>query len=116
MLRERGLRLGQYQLLRVLWHEDGLTPREIAERAGVEMPTVTRTVQRMLRDGLVAREAHPHDARSVVIRLAPKGRALEGPTTELRRSFHEAMLAGIPQAGRSQFVATLELLLANLGS
>ena len=53
-LQHSGLRLGQYQVLRHLWEEDGLTPREIADRLGVEMPTVTRTVQRMVRDGLVA--------------------------------------------------------------
>jgi len=114
MLRDRGLRLGQYQMLVVLWRQDGLTPRELAERAGVEMPTVTRTVQRMLRDGLVLREANPLDARSVVIYLAPKGRALEAPTLELRRSFLRTMLAGIDETERSQLIATLNRVLENV--
>jgi MarR family transcriptional regulator, organic hydroperoxide resistance regulator len=114
MLRERGLRLGQYQLLRALWAQDGLTPRELAEHAGVEMPTVTRTVQRMVRDGLVRREAHPSDARSVRILLAPKGRALEAAAGELRRSVMQAALEGIPQEDRARLVGTLQRILENL--
>jgi DNA-binding MarR family transcriptional regulator len=113
MLRERGLRLGQYQMLVVLWRQDGLTPRELAERTAVEMPTVTRTVQRMLRDGLVRRQANPLDARSVLIHLAPKGRALEAVSLELRRAFLQTMFAGIGEAERSQLVATLNRVLEN---
>ncbi|HEY5341230.1 MAG TPA: MarR family transcriptional regulator, partial [Candidatus Aquilonibacter sp.] len=60
-LQQTGLRLGQFQVLRHLWGDDGLTPRELATRLDVEMPTVTRTVQRMIRDGLVDRRAHPDD-------------------------------------------------------
>jgi len=114
MLRERGLRLGQYQLLVVLWRQDGLTPRELAGRTAVEMPTVTRTVQRMIRDGLVRREANPVDARSVLIHLAPKGRALEATSLELRRTFLETMLAGIGEAERSHLVETLKRVLENV--
>ena len=113
-LRQHGLRLGQYQLLRALWERDGLTPRELAEQAGVEMPTVTRTVQRMVRDGLVRREAHPSDARSVRILLAPKGLALEAAAAELRRSVMQAALAGISGDERSRLVSTLERVLQNL--
>jgi MarR family transcriptional regulator, organic hydroperoxide resistance regulator len=114
LLREHGLRLGQYQLLRALWERDGLTPRELAEHAGVEMPTVTRTVQRMVRDGLVSREAHPSDARSVRIRLAPRGRALEAAAAELRSTIMHTALAGIADEERGQLAATLERILENL--
>jgi DNA-binding MarR family transcriptional regulator len=114
-LRGHGLRLGQYQLLRALWEKDGMTPRELAEHAGVEMPTVTRTVQRMVRDGLVRREAHPSDARSVRILLAPKGQVLEAAAAELRKTFTQAALEGIAPADRAQLAATLERVLENLG-
>lgn len=74
-LRAEGLRLGQYQVLRLLWERDGVTPRELASALDVEMPTVTRTVQRMVRDGLVRRADHPTDARSICIYVTPKGAA-----------------------------------------
>jgi DNA-binding MarR family transcriptional regulator len=114
LLREHGVRLGQYQLLRALWERDGMTPRELAEHAAVEMPTVTRTVQRMVRDGFVRREAHPSDARSVRILLAPKGKALETAAVDLRREMVKAALAGISSEDRAQLASTLERVLQNL--
>jgi DNA-binding MarR family transcriptional regulator len=114
LLREHGVRLGQYQLLRALWERDGMTPRELAEHAAVEMPTVTRTVQRMVRDGFVRREAHPSDARSVRILLAPKGKALETAAVDLRREMVKAALAGISTEDRAQLATTLDRVLQNL--
>jgi DNA-binding MarR family transcriptional regulator len=116
VLRRHGLRLGQYQLLRALWERDGLTPRELAEHAGVEMPTVTRTVQRMVRDGLVRREAHPSDARSVRILLDPKGRALQSAADDLKRAVVQGALEGIEGEERSRLIATLDRMLANLNA
>jgi len=108
-----GLRLGQFQVLRLLWERDGLTPRELSERLGVEMPTVTRTVQRMLRDGLVRREAHPADARSVCIFLAARGVELESAVSTILTVETEASLAGFSIAERDALVAYLERMSAN---
>lgn len=109
-----GMRLGQYQVLRALWEEDALTPRQLAERAAVEMPTVTRTVQRMVRDGLVFREANPKDARSVQILLTPRGRALrEEVETTLARAMRVA-LEGIDDRERAQLIRMLDIIQGNL--
>ncbi|MHB8147400.1 MAG: MarR family winged helix-turn-helix transcriptional regulator, partial [Vulcanimicrobiaceae bacterium] len=94
ILQHHGLRLGQYQVLRVLWEHDGSTPGELAEQLDVEMPTVTRTVQRMVRDGLVQREAHRSDARSVRIRLTPLGTDKKTEVARLFSDEAELALAG----------------------
>jgi DNA-binding MarR family transcriptional regulator len=115
-LQSVGLRLGQLQVLRLLWEQDGLTPRELSERLGVEMPTVTRTVQRMLRDGLVRREAHPADARSVCIFVAPRGFELQSAVSDILRDETEASLTGFSVAEREALVAFLERMSANASS
>lgn len=112
-LQQCGLRLGQYQVLRFLWEEDGLTPREIAKRLDVEMPTVTRTVQRMLRDGLVRREAHPDDARSVRIYLTKRGTDLESSLAPLLDRETERALRGFSEAERLSLLAMLERISEN---
>jgi len=109
-----GLRLGQFQVLRLLWEHDGLTPRELSERLGVEMPTVTRTVQRMLRDGLVRREAHPADARSVRIYLAQRGLELESDVAKILKDETDASLAGFSTEERDALVAYLERMAENV--
>ncbi|MEO9169610.1 MAG: MarR family transcriptional regulator [Candidatus Baltobacteraceae bacterium] len=112
-LRAQGLRLGQYQVLRVLWDTDGLTPRDLSLRLAVEMPTVTRTVQRMLRDGLVRREDHPSDARSVNIYLTPKGCDIRAPIERLLDNHMERVLDGFSEAERVALVRLLERMNAN---
>jgi DNA-binding MarR family transcriptional regulator len=113
-LQDAGLRLGQYQLLRLLWEQDGMTPRELAERLDVEMPTVTRTVQRLLRDGFVRREAHPDDARSVRIYLTERGLEQRDNTSRILARETEHALAGFSQAEREHLVALMERITENV--
>jgi MarR family transcriptional regulator, organic hydroperoxide resistance regulator len=112
-LQRSGLRLGQYQVLRHLWDDDGLTPREIADRLTVEMPTVTRTVQRMVRDGLVERQAHPDDARSVRIYLTKRGSDLRPQLAEIISEQTERALRGFAPQERAAFVHMLERITEN---
>jgi MarR family transcriptional regulator, organic hydroperoxide resistance regulator len=112
-LQHSGLRLGQYQVLRHLWDDDGLTPREIADRLDVEMPTITRTVQRMVRDGLVQRRAHPADARSVRIYLTKRGSDLRPVLSEIVGEQTERALRGFSAQERSDFADLLERLAEN---
>ena len=109
-----GLRLGQYQLLKVLWDENGLTPRELSERLHVEMPTVTRTVQRMVRDGFVGREAHPADARSVRICLTSKGAALKDQVALILDGETARALEGFTRSEQAAFEAFMERIAWNV--
>jgi DNA-binding MarR family transcriptional regulator len=67
-------------------------PRTLGALAAAEHvrpPTMTRLVHAMEADGLVAREPHPSDGRSIVIRATPKGEGL----LELGRASRIASLA-----------------------
>lgn len=54
--------------------QDGLTQAEIARRQRVEPPTMCRTVDRLVRDGLVERRPDPDDRRATRVHLTPEGR------------------------------------------
>lgn len=77
VLAEHGLHPGQDLLLSQLWHEDGLTQTELANRLRIEAPTVTKAVQRLERAGFLRRE--PAGGRKRRIVLTAAGRALQGP-------------------------------------
>jgi MarR family transcriptional regulator, organic hydroperoxide resistance regulator len=113
-LQDAGLRLGQYMLLRLLWEQDGLTPRELAEGLDVEMPTVTRTAQRLLRDGFVRREAHPEDARSVRIYLTPRGREQRERAGRILARETEHALHGLTPSERHDLIALMERITENV--
>ena len=76
-LRTEGVAIGQWAVLMFLWARDGMTQAELSRLVAIEPPTMVRTVDRMVRDGLVTREADPSDGRVSRIRLTARGAALQ---------------------------------------
>ncbi|GAB3490506.1 MarR family transcriptional regulator [Flexivirga lutea] len=50
------------------------TPRELAEIECVSAPSMTRTVNALVEQGFVRRDADPEDGRQVHLQLTPEGR------------------------------------------
>jgi DNA-binding MarR family transcriptional regulator len=75
-LQRHGVALAQWAILLFLYSEDGQTQRQLSRVVAIEPPTVARTIDRMVRDGLVRREPHPYDGRATRIRLTPRALAL----------------------------------------
>jgi DNA-binding MarR family transcriptional regulator len=105
-----GLHVGQEMVLLELWKEDGLKGTELAERLGVEPPTVTRMLRRMENCGLVERRPAPADARSFRVHLTGKGRTLEEPVARIWEEAEEKTLQGLS----SEETLVLRQLLARL--
>lgn len=80
MLQERlkahGITIAQWYALVELWCGDGLTQKDLAERIVLAPATVTRTLDRMERDGLVRRERSSEDRRAVHVYLTERAIAL----------------------------------------
>jgi DNA-binding MarR family transcriptional regulator len=109
-----GVHAGQQFILQSLWREDGLTPGELAQRTGVETPTVTRAAQRMEVTGLVRRIPDPEDARLVRVYLTERGRELQTLLPALLRAASEEILAGLAQEERTELVRLLKRVQKNL--
>jgi DNA-binding MarR family transcriptional regulator len=114
-LRPYGVHAGQHFLLELLWnaHED-LTIGEIATRLAVEDPSITRTVQRMERQGLVKKYSHPTDARQVVVKLTQKGWDLQAVIPPLLAAGEERILANVSDVERALFMRVLQQMLLNV--
>jgi MarR family transcriptional regulator, organic hydroperoxide resistance regulator len=95
VLSEVGLHVGQEMVLSHLWRQDGLTPSELADRLSVEPPTVTNTLSRMEKAGLLKRCRHPKDARCTRVYLTEQGRELREPVERRWESVQERAFAGI---------------------
>jgi DNA-binding MarR family transcriptional regulator len=79
----------------------------LAERLGVDTPTVTRKVQQLERLGLVARADDPKDGRAHRIRLTASGRRTAARLTEARRGWIDTLLAGWPTEDVERFAVLL---------
>lgn len=62
-----------FVLLLLKRHPDGLTPSRLAQGVDVSPPTMTGIVERLARDGLVARLDTPVDRRSALVCLTQAG-------------------------------------------
>jgi len=102
-LQRHGVALAQWAILLFLYAKDGQTQRELSRVVAIEPPTVARTIDRMVRDGLVRREPHPHDGRATRIRLTPRALAL-------REELATESMAGNQLAARVLSVEELETL------
>ena len=77
---------------RIGWRrEAGITVTEIAQEMSVTLPSVTATVKKLEKKGLVTKERSSVDARQVVIRLTDAGRHAD----VAHRYFHRKMVLSI---------------------
>ena len=66
----------QWRVIRVLGEQSPLGASEVAERASILGPSLTRIIKALEARGLITRETHSADARRVELAIAPAGRAL----------------------------------------
>lgn len=109
-----GLSTGTFPALLVLWESDGLTQRELIERLDVEQPTMTNTLARMERDGLIRRAKDPADGRAQRIWLTASARALEGPATAAAQAVNARALERLAPEERAAFLGLVRKVIAGL--
>jgi DNA-binding MarR family transcriptional regulator len=73
----------QWAIIRLLWREDGLSQREIAEHTAKDKPNITRMLDALEKKGLIFRQPHPRDRRKYCIYLTKEGRELQARLTPL---------------------------------
>jgi len=106
----------QWEVLAWLAMEGELSQVQLAERLGIEAPTLAGILSRMERDGWLERTSCPDDRRKKLIRPTPKVRAVWSRTVACCHRVRERATEGIPPDQLTQFKKTCEQIRANLGS
>src|SRR4051795_348482 len=83
---------------------------ELAAEHGVKLPTMTRQIGRLVRDGLVARGEDVADARVVTVQLTPEGRDGLLQARERRIAFLAERLQALSEDERAAIEAALPAL------
>lgn len=113
-IRPLGLTPGVFPFLLALWDRDGRTQAELAADADVEQATAANTLNRMERDGLIARFPHPNDKRARIIALTDRARALEGAAVAAAEAANAEALAGLTPRQRQAWAEASTAMIANL--
>jgi DNA-binding MarR family transcriptional regulator len=110
-MRPAGVGIGQWAVLLFLWARDGMSQAELSRIVAIEPPTMVRTIDRMVRDGLVTRVADPSDGRISRINLTDRGRALRDELVPMAIAVNEATLARLTEPERATFQRLLTTLI-----
>ena len=113
-LQPHGVAIGQWAVLLILWARDGLSQAELSRRVAIEPPTMVRTIDRMIRDGLVTQVRDPRDARAVRIQLTDRGRALRDELIPLAAEVNARALGDLEAGERATLLRLIRTVLASL--
>ena len=91
MLKELGAYPGQMPFFKLLAENGGLSQREIAERLHITPPSVTVSIKRMEKNGMVERRPDEKDQRITRIYLTAKGEQVNIQVKELLRKNEEEL-------------------------
>jgi MarR family transcriptional regulator for hemolysin len=109
-----GLSPGHMPVLLALEDGSALTQKALAERAGVKQATMTATVTRMERDGLVTLLPNPQDGRSTLVALTPLALGKIPAVAEATTIINALVLEQLTEAERAQFFGLIKRIIAVL--
>lgn len=109
-----GLSPGHMPVLLALEDGSAQTQKTLAERAGVEQATMTATLTRMERDGLVSRRPNPEDGRSTLVALTPLALGKLPAVAEATGTINALVLEQLTPDERRQFFTLIKRIIGVL--
>ena len=110
LYRKHGLSIGGWRTLSIIGRYEPIHPSGIAARTSVDADKVTRAVDRLVANGLVARKTDPSDRRRIVITLTARGRRVHSEIDHIRRVTEEKLQSVLTQDEVARFYAALAKL------
>ena len=107
---------GHWSFLRILWATDGLTQKELSERAGVMEPTTFAAIKAMELHGYITREQLPTNKKNVYVHLTAAGRALKKRLVPLAEETNQLSVTGLDPAELAITRRVLLTMIENLAN
>ncbi|SFF55577.1 DNA-binding transcriptional regulator, MarR family [Duganella sp. CF458] len=103
----------QYLVMVVLWQQEGLGIKGLAERLQQDSGSITPLVKRLEAEGYLVRDRDPNDERNRVLTLTDRGRKLRAEGLKVSEKIAEA--CAITAGDVERLAAGLDKLSSNLG-
>ena len=107
-----GITPDQFSILRWLLEGDpeGLTQRQITDLMASDPNTITSTLARMEKSGLITRKPHERDRRAHRVQLRTAGRRIFEEASVLALDLQKQVLTALPLERRECFLEELEIV------
>lgn len=113
-LRPLGYSRSRWMVLLHVSRTDGITHRELAERLGIEAPTLVRLIDRMEADGLLKRRASESDRRVKHLHLSAEGKREVARVWAKAADLRKEILSGLSKAEINTTLDVLQKIRASL--
>jgi DNA-binding MarR family transcriptional regulator len=114
-LRRRGISVPVWRVLASLIGSTGETVTGLAEVCLLQQPTMTKLLDRMVRDGLVKRSQDTRDRRVVRVALTPRGETVANELAQAAKLHEAEVLARHPEAEALAIKSLLRAIMARNG-
>lgn len=112
LLDDLGLTYPQYLAMLVLWENDGIPLKQLAQRLHQDSGALTPVVKRLEALDLLRRRRDPSDERNLAIELTEAGRALKAKAVSVNAAI--GLACGLDDQGLGELRSELTALRARL--
>ncbi len=111
-----GITAEQWVIIRHLWQEEGLSQREIGEKAAKDKPNVTRMLDALEKKGIIFRWDDLRDRRKYRIYLTPEGKELYLRLAPLAQNLRQRVTQNLTQPEIDLLTDTLNKIYQAIGN
>ena len=90
----------QYLVMVVLWQQQGLGVKDVAERLQQDSGSITPLIKRLEAEGFVSRARDPRDERNLLLNLTPAGEAMREAGVRISQAIADGCLVSKPEYER----------------
>lgn len=116
ILQKFNLYAGQPRILFIISHLKNATQREIAAEMNVSPPSLSMSIKRMQKAGLLIKTQDADDLRSNRIELSDRGREIDAKIKENLQDMDKNMLKGFSEAEIRQLQSMLDRMYENIST
>lgn len=114
VVKAKGLNVMEWRVLAAI-SDTRRSIGELADMTLAQQPTLTKVIDRMARDGWVARVRDEADGRRVWVEITPKGAAMVEDLLDEAKRHEDSVLAGYSEAEADALKETLRTLIERTG-
>jgi DNA-binding MarR family transcriptional regulator len=114
IMNDEGVSLPQVLLMSHVERRGACSPSELAGAMHVTLPAVSQMIERLVRQGLLARDEVPTDRRRKSVSATAEARALLRKLGAARDAEYERGLAGVAPERLAPLIASVEPIVAEL--
>ena len=105
-----GVTISQCHAIVEIGRSEEISLNELAKTLNLDKSTMSRTINNLVKSGLVIREMHPEDRRYVTIKLTDEGMDTFKNIESRMKEYYKNIFQSIPDNKREQVLESLKLL------